>query len=325
LRGDLDNLFLFRDYGNDGSHHPFSLSRRSHPSTTLSLVATPAPMTTTSPASPLEAPRSSSSLSPDAQPFLPFGRSKEQRWEDTSPFDSNGGRRPPRPASFREVLLLRPARQEHSTRSSAVPATAPRPKLLSAVGLCTLRPPKVDEEGWHLVESRHSRCRHLRQAHRPLRKVPHDLTTRCFNCFSFLHRAAACRCRTRCFRYLEPGHHVARCPRWFIASRPERRLLAWWLAPAPSVWAAADAALSGDSHRGPSRRRSRHRRWHASRSRHDDPTPPAVMEEFTDPGLEPAEQRPPRLVEECSSVPVCVVPRWKAMQPGLPDSRADRA
>jgi hypothetical protein len=71
----------------------------------------PTPTTTTHAPSP-QVPHSPSSLSPDAHPFFPSGRSKSQRWEHSSPVISSAGTPPPLKASFHDVLLSRPAQAE---------------------------------------------------------------------------------------------------------------------------------------------------------------------------------------------------------------------
>lgn len=78
-----------------------------HQSPTPAATAAPAatPLAGSRPASsPLKAP-GSSSLSPDARPFVPSGRSKAQRWKDASPSTDSDGDSPPVRISYQEVLL----------------------------------------------------------------------------------------------------------------------------------------------------------------------------------------------------------------------------
>jgi hypothetical protein len=144
----------------------------------------------------------------------------------------------------------------------------------------------------------------------PHREVPHDLRGRCFNCFSSLRQAASCHCRTRCFRCFEPEHHVVCCPRQLTASTPARQLLAWRSVPVPSTRASTTAAPSLDSHRGSSRRRSKHRRQCTSRSSRVDPSSPTDVEEFANPLQEPTEEEQAPSPVESSFVPLYVVLWW---------------
>jgi hypothetical protein len=123
----------------------------------------PNPSPSLSPATTSSLRASRSSLSPDARPFPPSGWSKAQRWEDASPEDSSGAR----PSSYREALLSWPTVEVRAARHVATPAVAPRPKLMSMVGHCTLQSPTVDGDGWCLIESHRSYRRHYHQA-RPL-------------------------------------------------------------------------------------------------------------------------------------------------------------
>jgi hypothetical protein len=166
-------------------------------------------------------PRSSSpsSLYPEARPFMPCGRSKAQRWEDSIPIAACAEKSPPPRPSYHDVLAPRPAtvaRVLKSQSAARVPTAAPRPALRSELSFCSVSCPRqrVDDDDWTLSRSH------------PCRAVSKDLRGRCFNCFSTRHRATVCRHRTHCFRCSKPGHHSYVCPCKLTASKPLRRL-AW--------------------------------------------------------------------------------------------------
>jgi hypothetical protein len=117
--------------------------------------------------SPGARPRSPSSLSPDARPFFPSGRSKSQRWEDSSLVVSSADVTSPLRASFHDVLLSQPTQAESEPKP--VEVAPPRPALCSVVGHCSVRPPWADSDGWVKVESRCARRCRLSQA----RRCPH--------------------------------------------------------------------------------------------------------------------------------------------------------
>ena len=141
---------------------------------------------------------------------VPSGRSKAQRWVESSPASSP---RQPRPShsgapSYRDVL--------------APPVTSVKPTLVELqpsaarsweTALPSLSRALPETGGWQVYESRHRRRRRLRQPCPPCRPVLDDLKARCFNCLSSTHRAASCRAQPCCFRYLVSGHLLPVCPR----------------------------------------------------------------------------------------------------------------
>jgi hypothetical protein len=242
-------------------------------------------------------PPSSSSPSPDARPFLPSGRSKSQRWEDSTLPESSGEGSPPARASFRDVLLSRPAPSQQAPKPTSLVAASPppRPPLRSTVGFCSLCPSQASEDGWRMAARRI-----------PHRGVPPDLRGKCFNCFS-LHRTADCRRRTRCFRCLEPGHRSYGCPRRLVASRPHNpppspatRRPIWRPVPVPQAAAPMAAGSSAAGHHEAPRRPRRRRR--RSKVREPTASPPAsgsetsadsAGEESLSPGTGGGSSRPP--------------------------------
>ncbi|TVU03187.1 hypothetical protein EJB05_51289, partial [Eragrostis curvula] len=119
-------------------------------------------------------------LSPRADPFVPKGRSKEQRWTDASPSSSSGSASTQPSLSFKEALL-----------SSSGTPSPPHPAAKQAAA-----PIKIL----------------LKNKPHPPRLVPVDLRGRCFNCFSRGHRAADCRKSPRCFKCRQLGHRSDWCP-----------------------------------------------------------------------------------------------------------------
>jgi hypothetical protein len=91
-------------------------------------------------------PPSSSLLSPAAQPFVPSGRSKAQRWRDASPSAASDVS-PSAHASYRDVLLASPPAPEQGLRKASTPS------LASVIGLCSFRSPRpeVGEFRWSLA------------------------------------------------------------------------------------------------------------------------------------------------------------------------------
>jgi hypothetical protein len=125
----------------------------------------PTPATTQAPAAtqPVD-PSPKAPLSPVAQPFVPAGRTKSQRWQDSSP-DGSSSSSPAR-ASFWDVLLARPtaAAMEQKMVSQK---SSPRPRPARTSPSIPLRSSWVTEDGWERVESRRSRRRRLAQAPPP--------------------------------------------------------------------------------------------------------------------------------------------------------------
>jgi hypothetical protein len=119
----------------------------------------PTPATTQAPAAtqPVD-PSPKAPLSPVAQPFVPAGRTKSQRWQDSSP-DGSSSSSPAR-ASFWDVLLARPtaAAMEQKMVSQK---SSPRPRPARTSPSIPLRSSWVTEDGWERVESRRSRRRRL--------------------------------------------------------------------------------------------------------------------------------------------------------------------
>jgi hypothetical protein len=153
-------------------------------------------------------------------PAVPGGRSKLQRWSDTSsssegscrevPHRDVGAAPSPTPVSYRAAVL--------SGRGCAV---VPRSSVRPCVGaLPSATQVRQGEEGWQVVVHRRSR----KVQRLPRGGVHVDLRGKCYNCLSTFHRAARCRGPCRCFRCLRLGHRAARCP-----SRPAGGAR-------PSVW-----------------------------------------------------------------------------------------
>jgi hypothetical protein len=161
------------------------------PNPSPSSATTPVPATTRPPVPLPSSPRAprTTSLSPEALPFVPSGRSKAQRWQDSTPSVSDGEVSPPR-ASYRDALLSRPAMSHQPPAAPPAATIAPprhHPPLRSIVGFCNLRPARIDKDGWRLVECKRSRRRpapQTRRRHHPRRNVLEDLRGMCFNCFS---------------------------------------------------------------------------------------------------------------------------------------------
>lgn len=153
-------------------------------------------------------------------PAVLGGRSKLQRWSDTSSSSEGSCREDPRrdvgaapsptPVSYRAAVL--------SGRGCAdVPRSSARP----CVGaLPSATQDRQGGEGWQVVVHRRSR----KVQRLPRGGVHVDLRGKCYNCLSTFHRAARCRGPCRCFRCLRLGHRAARCP-----SRPAGGAR-------PSVW-----------------------------------------------------------------------------------------
>jgi hypothetical protein len=124
----------------------------------------PTPATTQAPAAtqPVD-PSPKAPLSPVAQPLVPAGRTKSQRWQDSSPDGSSSS---PARASFWDVLLARPtaAAMEQKMVSQK---SSPRPRPARTSPSIPLRSSWVTEDGWERVESRRSRRRRLAQARPP--------------------------------------------------------------------------------------------------------------------------------------------------------------
>jgi hypothetical protein len=125
-----------------------------HPTTAQSPAAT-AP---TAPSALLSCSSSPSSLSPEAHLLVPSGRSKAQRWEDSSPSAACAKESsPPRP-SYRDVLAPRPATAARVLKSQSATAARvlnsqsaarvslaappPRPALRSELSFCSMSCPR---------------------------------------------------------------------------------------------------------------------------------------------------------------------------------------
>jgi hypothetical protein len=270
-------------------------------------AATPAPAANQPLPNP-RAPSSPTTLSPDAPPSLPSGRSKTQRWIDSSPPSSSVEASPTTCRTFRDVLLSQPL--------MAVPAPKPVTEMAAPAPLAGADSRQGDE-GWQLVQRKCSQRHPPPQArHPPRRAVPEDLRGRCFNCLSFQHRAASCRSRTRCLRSFELGHLSYGSPRWLAALRPTRRRvppprnLTWWsvpaLAPTPVAPPSAD-------HGG----RQRHFRCWRSSSREPSPTQPPSDAEDQWPVVEMRSSSSTGDVP----LPVCVVHRTESFNLAEADLR----
>jgi hypothetical protein len=113
---------------------------------------------------------------PLRRPFFPSGRSKAQRWEDSSP-PTAGSEEPPSPPprpSYRDVVASRPALVERAS-SPAKAKPPPCRALTSIVGLCFSSLSKAKSDGWIKVESRRARRRRLLQV-RPTPPPPTALS-----------------------------------------------------------------------------------------------------------------------------------------------------
>jgi hypothetical protein len=154
------------------------------PAATQALAATPA----SPPAS-----RATSTMSPSATPFFPLGRSKAQRWEDSSPsmVDLEGPPSPPPRPSYRDVVASRPVLVERGPPPAKSKPSSCR-VLTSVVGHCSISLPKTKDDGWHKVENRHARRRRLLESRALRRRFPEDLLGKCSNCLSVNHRVASC-------------------------------------------------------------------------------------------------------------------------------------
>jgi hypothetical protein len=141
--------------------------------TSLSSALAPhgAPATNQAPAatptSPPPTSRITITLSPSAAPFFPLGRSKAQRWEDSSP-STAGSAEPPSPPphpSYRDVVVSRPTPVERVS-SPAKAKPPPYRALASVVGFCSSLS-KTKSDRWHKVEGCRARCWCLLQARAP--------------------------------------------------------------------------------------------------------------------------------------------------------------
>ncbi|CAO2163824.1 unnamed protein product [Urochloa humidicola] len=186
------------------------------------LTTSPTPASTPEPAATHPtAPAKPSTQAPATHTIVrstpPAGRSKVQRWSDSSPASASSGGSAAavsgRP-SYRDVVA--------TSVNSAAPSRPPSPAVAKPPPRIILRPsaripppPRrtKDAEGWEQVESRYKRKERAAGLRRPRRPVPVDLRGRCFNCFSGEHRAAQCKSQTRCFRCRTLGHRSLVCPR----------------------------------------------------------------------------------------------------------------
>jgi hypothetical protein len=204
----------------DGTPLPCSFPHGAPPPSSPTPAATQALAAT--PASP-PAPRTTSTMSPSATPFFPLGRSKAQRWKDSSPsmVGLEGPPSPPLHPSYRDVVASRPVLVERSPPPAKSKPSSCR-VLTSVVGHCSISLPKTKDDGWHKVENRHARRRRLLESRALRRRFPEDLLGKCSNCLSVNHRVASCRRPTYCFRCFEPGHRSYACPWRLATSRLQR-------------------------------------------------------------------------------------------------------
>ncbi|KAL6601754.1 hypothetical protein ACP70R_044974 [Stipagrostis hirtigluma subsp. patula] len=220
-------------------------------------VPTPGPAATSTAATAalpsLTASGSPSSVSSPSECYVLKGRTKEQRWTDSSPSSSSGGSTS---LTFRDALLTQ------VSGSVAVPAPAmqvePRPVkiVLKTRRRQVPAPAAPDAQGWQKVEGRRARKARLRELRGPHRPVPVDLQGRCFNCFSWKHRAADCRRGPRCFRCQELGHRSFDCVGRKAAPTSN---YVWRRVTKPSVTMAGEAAVGAGPGREASGRRRRRR------------------------------------------------------------------
>jgi len=213
-------------------------------------VPTPGPATTshhatasTDPSPPeTSAPILTPTSSAEASPCDILGRSKSQRWTDSSPDSPDGdqsilaaGNRP----SFCDVVLHPRSSPGAISRSpsprilaeqssSGATATQPSSSVPSPLEIAVQSPhispgykhrwfrgleraPKKDADGWVKVRSKKTRQRSAKLL-RASKAVPVDLIGRCFNCFADDHFAVSCRREPRCFRCKALGHRSYTCP-----------------------------------------------------------------------------------------------------------------
>jgi hypothetical protein len=166
------------------------------------------------------------------------GRSKSQRWSDSSSTPtSSSDRLCSTPGSYKEVVLSGSKRGTRSpphvpsARAPLAPASRASSPVLQGR---TLGRQQKDEDGWILVERRK---RHPAGVLPPRRGSQVDLRGRCYNCLSASHLVAACCHPTRCFKCLKLGHQAAWCT---LQPESKKRTTVWQRlshrGPRPSVW-----------------------------------------------------------------------------------------
>ena len=140
------------------------------------------------------------------------GRSKFQRWSNTSPISSSSGGSWAALRSYKDAALAMDG-YPAPTPPSSVPPRPCRAPLAGAVGSSEADQlvhsqgsarSLPSEGGWQVVARRRSG----RPPPAPRRWSPEDLRGRCFNCLSPSHFVASCRRPSRCFRCLWFGRRA---------------------------------------------------------------------------------------------------------------------
>jgi hypothetical protein len=147
----------------------------------LSLTDALLPPPTTAALTPASVP--TSTLSPQAPPFVSHGRPKHEQWRDDSQVPMKNLE-----VSFRDILLTR-----HPPAPSVADGMSdpPAPRNMTTTISCRAALVMSVEQGWQKVESKRTWRRQLKAA-RPWRLVPADPSRQCFSCFSTSHRIAQC-------------------------------------------------------------------------------------------------------------------------------------
>jgi hypothetical protein len=208
-----------------------------------------------------------SQSSPTQSARASCGRSRLERWQDSSPAggsDSLPGRKSPHKL-YRDVVAVQPvvvASVEGSDPLLCVPSQRSQGKKCGPVRSSPSQRPQVRKtcgpvqssrpgravsqeacgDDWTVVESRRSRKQRVKLERQCV--LPLDLVGRCFNCLAQGHFAFQCLKRTRCFRCRELGHRSYQCVR----------------AKAP-VWRRISAAGSSSRYGDPSRPESQGSVW----------------------------------------------------------------
>jgi hypothetical protein len=148
------------------------------------------------------------------------GRSRLERWQDSSPVggsDSLSWRKSLHKL-YRDVVAVQPVvlaseagsdhllcvpTQRSLEKKKSSPVQSSRPGLTVSQDACG--------DDWTVVESRRSKRQRLKLERQ--RAVSLDLVGRCFNCLAQGHFAFQCLKRTRCFRCHELGHRSYKCVR----------------------------------------------------------------------------------------------------------------
>lgn len=181
---------------------------------TAATISTPTDLLFSSPASVSFQP------SPTQSTRASCGRSRLERWQDSSPAGGSDclSQRLSLHKLYRDVVAVQPvvlASVAGSDPVLSVPTLrSPEKKKCGPVkssrpGLAA--PREACGDVWTVVESRRSKRQRLKLERQ--RAVPLDLVGRCFNCLAQGHFAFQCLKKTRCFRCRELGHRSYKCER----------------------------------------------------------------------------------------------------------------